>query len=66
MVVDKAGYRLNVGIIIANDEGLFFWGRRVGQQAWQFPQGGVDTNESASEAMFREMKEEVGLDKKRC
>ncbi len=63
MVVDKAGYRLNVGIIIANDEGLLFWGRRVGQQAWQFPQGGVDNNESAVEAMYREMFEEVGLDK---
>jgi len=64
MVVDKAGYRLNVGIIIANDEGQVFWGRRVGQQAWQFPQGGVVINESAVDAMFREMKEEVGLDKK--
>lgn len=62
MVVDKAGYRLNVGIIIANDAGQILWGRRVGQQAWQFPQGGVSPNESAQEAMFRELKEEVGLD----
>lgn len=64
MVVDKAGYRLNVGIIIANENDHIFWGRRVGQQAWQFPQGGVAPNESAQEAMFRELKEEVGLDKK--
>ncbi len=64
MVVDKAGYRLNVGIIIANDTEQLFWGRRVGQHAWQFPQGGVAQNESAQEAMFREHKEEVGLDKK--
>jgi putative (di)nucleoside polyphosphate hydrolase len=63
MVVDKAGYRLNVGIIIASENGEVFWGRRVGQHAWQFPQGGVGPNESAQEAMFRELKEEVGLDK---
>lgn len=62
MVVDKAGYRLNVGIIIANQAGQVFWGRRVGQHAWQFPQGGVLANETALEAMLREMKEEVGLD----
>ncbi len=62
MVVDKAGYRLNVGIIIANEVGNLFWGRRVGQQAWQFPQGGVVPNETAIEAMYREMKEEVGLE----
>ena len=64
MVVDKAGYRLNVGIIIANDKEQVFWGRRVGQHAWQFPQGGVGANESAIDAMFRELKEEVGLDRK--
>lgn len=64
MVVDKAGYRLNVGIIITNDNQHVFWGRRVGQQAWQFPQGGVAQNESALDAMFRELKEEVGLDPK--
>lgn len=62
MVVDKAGYRLNVGIIIANEAGKIFWGRRVGQHAWQFPQGGVVQNETAIEAMYREMKEEVGLE----
>lgn len=64
MVVDKAGYRLNVGIIIANEEGRVFWGRRVGQEAWQFPQGGVIPNETAVEAMYRELSEEVGLEKK--
>jgi putative (di)nucleoside polyphosphate hydrolase len=63
MVVDKAGYRLNVGIIIINQDGLAFWGRRVGHDAWQFPQGGVSVNESATEAMYRELYEEVGLDR---
>ncbi len=38
-----------------------FWGRRIGQNAWQFPQGGIKRNESAEEALFRELHEEVGL-----
>ncbi len=63
MVIDKAGYRLNVGIILVNDSGRVFWGRRYGHDAWQFPQGGLGTGESATQAMFRELKEEVGLEK---
>lgn len=63
MVVDKAGYRLNVGIVLTNSSNRVFWGRRAGHDAWQFPQGGVNSNETATEAMFRELKEEVGLDK---
>lgn len=38
-----------------------FWGRRIGQNAWQFPQGGIKRNESAEDALFRELHEEVGL-----
>lgn len=63
MVIDKAGYRLNVGIILLNDSGRVFWGRRQGHDAWQFPQGGVHQGETAIEAMFRELQEEIGLDK---
>ena len=63
MVVDKAGYRLNVGIIIANRDNRVFWGRRQGHDAWQFPQGGLATGENAVQAMFRELTEEVGLEK---
>lgn len=62
MVVDKAGYRLNVGIILVNDKEELFWGRRVGHDAWQFPQGGIVKGESAIQAMYRELKEEVGID----
>ncbi len=37
------------------------WARRAGQEAWQFPQGGIQADESPEEAMFRELQEEVGL-----
>jgi len=63
MVIDKAGYRLNVGIILMNDSGRVFLGRRLGHDAWQFPQGGLNAGETPHEAMYRELKEEVGLDK---
>lgn len=63
MVIDRAGYRLNVGIILINDSGRVFWGRRQGQDAWQFPQGGLATGETALEAMYRELGEEIGLEK---
>jgi len=38
-----------------------FWGRRIGQNAWQFPQGGIKRHESPEQALFRELQEEVGL-----
>ena len=60
-VIDKDGFRPNVGIIICNEKNRLFWGRRVGQNAWQFPQGGIQAEETAEEAMFRELEEEVGL-----
>jgi len=60
-VIDTEGYRHNVGIIIVNKEGKLFWGKRVCQQSWQFPQGGIDENETPQQAVFRELKEEVGL-----
>lgn len=61
MIVDRNGYRLNVGIILASKAGNVFWGRRIGQTSWQFPQGGLLPHESAKEAAFRELHEEVGL-----
>ena len=61
-MIDGDGYRPNVGIIVANDQGQVLWARRVGQDAWQFPQGGINSNESVEEALYRELKEETGLD----
>jgi putative (di)nucleoside polyphosphate hydrolase len=60
-MIDKNGYRANVGIILSNCDGKVFWGKRVGQDAWQFPQGGIKRNESHRAAMYRELREEVGL-----
>ena len=59
-VIDEEGFRANVGIILANDNGQVLWARRVGQDAWQFPQGGIAANETPEEALYRELHEEVG------
>ena len=37
------------------------WARRVGQSTWQFPQGGIRSDESPEQALYRELREEVGL-----
>jgi len=60
-LIDSQGFRANVGIILCNHQRRVFWGRRVGQDAWQFPQGGIKAAETPEEAMFRELEEEVGL-----
>ena len=61
-MIDEDGYRLNVGIILANKQKKLFWGKRVGQDAWQFPQGGLNEPEEVEQTLFRELKEEIGLD----
>ncbi|MBE1300097.1 MAG: RNA pyrophosphohydrolase [Alteromonadaceae bacterium] len=60
-MIDTEGFRANVGIVICNRNGQVFWARRFGQHSWQFPQGGIDEGESAEQAMYRELNEEVGL-----
>ncbi|WP_294946875.1 RNA pyrophosphohydrolase [Sulfurivirga sp.] len=60
-LIDEEGYRPNVGIILVNPEGKLFLGKRINQDAWQFPQGGIHPNETPQQALFRELKEEVGL-----
>jgi putative (di)nucleoside polyphosphate hydrolase len=58
-------YRPAVGIMLINQGGLIFAGRRVDQtvEGWQMPQGGIDGDETPAEAALRELKEEVGTDK---
>ena len=60
-MLDREGYRPNVGIVLLNARNEVFWGKRVGQHSWQFPQGGIQHGESAEQAMYRELQEEVGL-----
>lgn len=60
-MIDADGFRPNVGIMLANTRGEVLWARRIGQNAWQFPQGGINENEEPEEALFRELYEEVGL-----
>lgn len=59
--IDTEGFRANVGIILSNEEGKVLLAGRVGSKGWQFPQGGMLEGESAEEAMYRELHEEVGL-----
>ncbi|MFQ5470593.1 MAG: RNA pyrophosphohydrolase [Gammaproteobacteria bacterium] len=61
-MIDLDGYRANVGIILSNETGKLLWARRIGQDAWQFPQGGIQKDETPEQAMYRELREEVGLD----
>ena len=60
-MIDSDGFRPNVGIILSNDQGQVLWARRIGQDAWQFPQGGIKHDETAEDALYRELLEEVGL-----
>lgn len=60
-MVDAEGFRPNVGIVLANAAGQLLWAKRIGMHAWQFPQGGLNPGETAEQALYRELREEVGL-----
>lgn len=60
-VIDRDGFRANVGIVLMADDGRLFIGRRSGGRGWQFPQGGMRRGEKAEESLFRELQEEIGL-----
>jgi putative (di)nucleoside polyphosphate hydrolase len=60
-VIDPDGYRPNVGIILLREDGRVFWARRSYRDGWQFPQGGMRSDETPLEAMYRELREETGL-----
>ena len=63
VMIDRDGYRPNVGIVLCNKKNEVFWGKRVREDAWQFPQGGIKAGESPVDAMYRELDEEVGLER---
>ncbi|MDR2001064.1 MAG: RNA pyrophosphohydrolase [Zoogloeaceae bacterium] len=60
-MLDREGYRPNVGIVLVNQHDEVFWGKRIGEHSWQFPQGGIKKGETPEQAMYRELQEEVGL-----
>jgi putative (di)nucleoside polyphosphate hydrolase len=60
-MLDREGFRPNVGIVLLNARNQVFWGKRLRTHSWQFPQGGIKHGESPEQAMLRELHEEVGL-----
>jgi putative (di)nucleoside polyphosphate hydrolase len=61
IMLDREGFRPNVGIILLNSRNQVFWGKRIRTHSWQFPQGGIKHGETPEQAMYRELHEEVGL-----
>ena len=54
-------YRQNVAAFIIGQAGLILLCRRADKfRTWQLPQGGIDEGESPSEALHRELLEEIG------
>ena len=60
-MIDAEGFRPNVGMILCNAQGQVLWAKRIGHNAWQFPQGGISEGETPEQALYRELWEEVGL-----
>ncbi len=64
----KKNYRPNVAAIVLSSSypdrcEIFIASRIDVEDAWQFPQGGIDEGETPKEALYRELKEEIGTDK---
>ena len=60
-MIDPDGFRPNVAMVILNDDSQVFWAQRSSNDGWQFPQGGMRSDETPVEAMYRELREETGL-----
>lgn len=61
---DERPFRPCVGLMVFNDEGKVFTGKRIDNfkiDAWQLPQGGIDEGETPIEAGFRELREETSI-----
>jgi putative (di)nucleoside polyphosphate hydrolase len=56
-------YRLNAGIVVFNRERKVLLCRRSDEveDAWQFPQGGIEKGELPQQAAARELKEETSI-----
>lgn len=60
-MIDLDGFRPNVGVVLSGADGRLLWAKRIGQDAWQFPQGGIQRGETPEQALYRELMEELGL-----
>ncbi len=61
-LIDRDGFRANVGIVLMGGGDRLFLGRRAGGRGWQFPQGGIRPGEHAEQSLYRELREEIGLE----
>lgn len=61
-IIDHNGYRRGVGIVVCDGRGRVLLARRSDRRGWQFPQGGVRQGEPPRAAMYRELREELGLE----
>jgi ADP-ribose pyrophosphatase YjhB (NUDIX family) len=53
---------LGIRAIVADDRGRILLVRHTYDPRWYLPGGGVDRNESAKDAIVRELREEIGLE----
>ncbi len=68
MDVSQLPYRACVGLMVLNNQGQVWIGRRLGSPNqvdlggwWQMPQGGIDAGEAPEAAALRELAEETGM-----
>ena len=59
-------YRQSIGFMMIDDRKRVFLGKRCWPKdspfRFQMPQGGIEEGETPQQALFREMREEIGLD----
>ena len=59
-MLDREGYQAQRRHHSVNARNEVFWGKRIREHSWQFPQGGIKHGEIAGTGLYRELFEEVG------
>jgi len=57
----ERSYRKGILAVFKNNGSILVC-KRSDTKTWQFPQGGLDDQETPKETLYREMKEEIGTD----